>query len=55
MVERCAALPQLENSLVGDNLSVVGGTGNDTVAFSGTVSIGGKTKFRLGGGTNVTP
>ena len=45
----------LEDSLFGANLTVVGGSGNDTVTFSGTMGVGGKTKFSLGGGVNTSP
>lgn len=45
----------LVDSLIGENLTVVGGSGNDAVTFGGTTSVGGKTKFSLGGGTNTSP
>jgi hypothetical protein len=37
------------------DLSVKGGSGDDIVTFLGSTSVGGKTSFKLGGGSNSQP
>jgi hypothetical protein len=45
----------LTDTTIGDDLLVKGKDGDDVVQYSGTVTVTGDEKFKLGGGTNTMP
>jgi hypothetical protein len=45
----------LHDALVGNDLRITAGNGDDTVQLTGTTSVGGNQLIHLGGGNNTGP